>query len=287
MQMNEIQIKLNDMKRRIINICLFIFLTVALMAQEAEKGNSLRLNWGMGNIMRQDFTVSPFVHTEWSPLNVQLVYERSKKLEQQARLKFGQYSPRIGEAFAYNSFYNGEQTTEAHSFTMIDINYALGKSVMEKGKWKLVLGGESRNQFYPSTYNFGPSGPSPIYMAFGLDIWLNVKFDLSEKHHFKCNVYVPVFSYIYRDPYLAQDDEFFQSLYSHKPLQELADRIKDGELESWGTSQRFEFDISYSYVLNEKWDVGLTYLLRMDLNQNPTKFTQVENAIYIGAKFKF
>jgi len=261
-------------------------LALSALAQETAV-NSLKLNWGMGNIMRQDFTVSPFVHKDWSPVNLQLVYERSKKLEHQASLKFGLYSPRIGEAFTYYSFYEGEQTTMPHSFTMIDINYAIGKSVIEKGKWNVVLGGKSKNKFYPSTYNFGPSGPSPILIAFGLDIWLNLKFDLNEKHHFISYVSLPVFSYIYRDPYLAQDDKFFQNLYSHKPLQELADRIKDGQLESWGTSQSFDFDLRYDYILNEKWEIGCTYLLSMSFNQTPTRYSQIENVIYISGKFKF
>ena len=97
------------MKRRIFVLCGLIILTLGLKAQEAANVNSLGLSWGMGNIMRQDLTVSPFVHQEWSPINVRLVYERSKKLEQQASLKFGSYSPRVGEEFKYNSFYNGEE----------------------------------------------------------------------------------------------------------------------------------------------------------------------------------
>jgi len=275
------------MKRRIIKTGLLIFLAAAMMAQDDVKVNALSLNWGMGNIKRQDFTITPFTHSDWSPLNVQLVYERSKKLEQQASLKFGQYSPRIGEEYTYYSFYNGEEIAEPHYFTMIDINYALGLSVVEKGKWKFVVGGKSKNQFYSSTYNFGPSGPSPLYIAFGLDLWLNMKFELSEKHHFKSNVSLPLFAYIYRDPYLAQDDEFFQNLISHKPLKELAERIKDGELESWGSSQSFDFDLSYAYVINEKWNMGCTYRLSMDFNQTPTNFSQVENVIYISGTFKF
>ena len=247
----------------------------------------LGLSWGMGNIMRQDLTVSPFVHQEWSPLNVRLFYERSNKLEQQASLKFGHYSPRIGEAYSYNSFYDGEQTTLPHDFTMIDINYALGFSVMENGKWKLALGGKSKNKFYASAYNFGPSGPWPLFIAFGLDIWLNMQYDLNEKHHFKSNLSLPLFSYIYRDPYLAQDDEFFENIYSHKGLKELGARIKDGQLQSWGSSQSFDFDLSYGYALNEKWEIGCMYLLSMNFNQIPTKFTQIENVIYISGTFKF
>ena len=275
------------MKRRIIHTILLIVLTMAMMAQEQTRVNTFSLNWGMGNIMRQDLTVSPFVHQVWSPLNVRLSYERSNKLEQQASLKFGHYSPRIGEAYSYNSFYDGEQTTLPHVFTMIDINYALGFSVMENGKWKLALGGKSKNKFYASAYNFGPSGPWPLFIAFGLDIWLNMQYDLNEKHHFKSNISLPLFSYIYRDPYLAQDDEFFENIYSHNGLKELGARIKDGQLQSWGSSQSFDFDLSYGYALNEKWEIGCTYLLSMNFNQIPTKFTQIENVIYIGGTFKF
>ena len=126
------------MKHRIIVLWGLLILTLGLKAQEQAGVNSLALSWGMGNIMRQDLTVSPFVHQEWSPLNVRLVYERSNKLEQQASLKFGHYTPRIGEAFKYNSFYNGEEITLPHDFTLIDINYALGLSVVEKEKFKFV-----------------------------------------------------------------------------------------------------------------------------------------------------
>lgn len=266
---------------------LFIFCTMVLFAQEDVKVNSLELNWGMGNIKRQDLTVSPFVHKDWSPINIRLVYERSKKLRQQASLKIGQYSPRIGEAYQFYSFFNGELTAMAHSFLLIELKYAIGKSIMEKGKWNFVLGGKSNNKLYPSTYNFGPSGPSPIYSSFGLDLWLNLSFELNEKHHFNSNVSLPVFSFIYRDPYLAQDDEFFQNLYSHKPLKELTERIKDGQMESWGKSQGFDFDLNYGYLLNDKWEIGCTYLLSMCFNQTPTEYAQLENVIYISGKFKF
>ena len=150
------------MKHRIIVLCGLIILTLGLKAQEEARVNSFGLNWGMGNIKRQDLSVSPFVHKDWSPINVRLVYERSKKLEQQASLKFGSYSPRVGEEFKFNSFYNGEEIAYPHYFTMIDINYALGFSVVEKEKFKFVLGGKSKNKFYASTYNLGP----PVLLRF-------------------------------------------------------------------------------------------------------------------------
>ena len=116
---------------------------------------------------------------------------------------------------------------------------------------------------------------------------MNFQYDLTEKHHFKSNVSIPLFAYIYRDPYLTQDDEFFENLYSHKGLKELGARIKDGQLQSWGSSQSFDFDISYDYSLNEKWDIGCKYLLSMNFNQSPTKYSSIENVIYISGTFKF
>ena len=87
------------MKKIFIILVALLPLLQGVKAQEQASVNSFGLSWGMGNIMRQDLTVSPFIHKDWSPVNVRLIYERSKKLEQQASLKFGHYSPRIGEAF--------------------------------------------------------------------------------------------------------------------------------------------------------------------------------------------
>mgnify|MGYP001183732490 CR=1 FL=1 len=272
--------------RKLNFLIVALLLTSGLTAQEV-KHNDLSLNWGIGAIMRQDQTVSPFIHQKWSPVNVMLRYSRSKKLDQQAEIKFSLYNPSIVEPYSFNSFYGGEQIGLAHSFKLIDINYALGKSVLEKNDWRLVLGGKSRNHIYASDYNFGPSGPSPMFISFGLDVWLNVKYVLNEKHYFKANASIPLFSYIYRAPYLAQNDEFFENLYSHKGIKEFASRVSDGDLRSWGNSQRFDFDLCYSIVVNEKWDIGLSYLLSMNLNQSPTQFSQFENVFYINGKFKF
>ena len=68
------------MQQRTISLALFISCALALVAQEDVKVNSLSLNWGMGELMRQDLTFSPFVHKDWSPINVQLAYERSQKM---------------------------------------------------------------------------------------------------------------------------------------------------------------------------------------------------------------
>lgn len=273
--------------KKFTSLIIAFLITTSLVAQE-EKHNEIAFNWGMGQIMRQDQTISPFIHQKWSPITVLLTYSRSKKLDQLAEVKFSLYNPSIVEPYNFYSYYSGDQTDLAHSFKLIDINYALGKSVLEKNQWRLVIGGKSRNQIYFSDYNFGPtSTPSPMFISFGLDFWLNVRYDLNEKHYFKSNLSLPLFSYIYRAPYAAQNDEYFENVSSRKVFTEFTNRVKDGELESWGNSQRIDFDLRYGYVLNEKWDVGLSYLLGMNFNQLPTQFTQIENVFFISGKFKF
>jgi len=273
--------------RKLKSIILVLFLAYGAAAQEVAH-NNISLNWGMGQIMRQDQTVSPFIHQKWSPVNFLLSYSRSKKLEQLAELKFSLYNPSIVEPYNFNSFYNGEETGLAHSFKLIDVNYALGKAVIDKNDLRFVIGGKSRNQIYFSDYNFGSTTtPSPMFISFGLDVWLNLRYNLNEKNYFISNLSLPIFSYVYRAPYAAQNDEYFENIYSHKGFQEFVSRVKDGKLESWGTSQRVDFDLRYGHILNEKWDIGLSYLLAMNFNQSPTQFSQIENVFYLSAKFKF
>ena len=269
-------------------ILLIGFLTYTVLTEAQTSQNSLSLSWGMGHIMRQDLSASPFIHEKWSPTNMLLRYSRTKKLDQLIDVKFSLYKPSIVEPYSFNSYYyGGAQIGLAHSFTLIDINYAIGKSVLERNQWKLVLGGKSRNHIYASNYNFGASGPSPMLISFGLDFWLKLKYTLNDKHYFISNLSIPLFSFIYRDPYLLQDDQFFENIYSHNGLKEFANRVSDGQLQSWGTSQRFDLDVQYGYVINKRWDIGIRYLLAMNFNQSPTRFSQIENVIYISGKIKF
>ena len=141
------------MKRLIIYI--FLLVTVAESFAQDSLHNSIQLSWGIGNIMRQDLTVSPFIHKDWTPVNVRLSYERSKKLEQQVAIKFSLYSPIPTEKYEFTSFYNGASSTIPHSFKMLDIDYSLGKKWIVKNKWSLAAGGKSRNFIYASDYYFG------------------------------------------------------------------------------------------------------------------------------------
>ncbi len=273
------------MKRSIIYI--FLLVTVAESIAQDSTRNSIQLSWGIGNIMRQDLTVSPFIHKDWSPVNVRLNYERSKKLYHQVTLKFSLYSPKPTESYEFTSFYNGTSSTIPHSFKMIDIDYSIGKKWIIKKNWSFAAGGKSRNFIYASDYYFGESGPSPMMISFGMDVWGLIHYQLNSNHYLRSSISIPVFSYVYRNPYLTENDSYHHIFYSHKGIKEFGNRIAAGELRSWGNAQRVDLNIHYSYIINKKYDVGLCYYYSMNLNQQPTKFTQFENIFFLEGKIKF
>lgn len=273
--------------KRIQILSIIIVLSLSKSQAQNSTHNSVQISWGMGNIMRQDLTVSPFIHSDWSPVNFCLSYQRIKKLEQQVTLKFSKYNPVLTDPYEFTSFYSGTETVLPTSFNMIGIDYSLGKTILNRKKWSFSLGGKSRNFIYSSDYLFGSSGPSPMFISFGLEAWLKAHYRLNARQYLIADVSVPMVSYVYRDPYLTADDEYFQMLYSHKGIKQFTGRVANGSFRSWGKVQGAAFNIHYGYILNRKWDIGIGYHFSMNFNQHPAKFTQLENMFLIGGKIKF
>lgn len=273
------------MKRSIIYI--FILVSCAESFAQDSTHHSIQLGWGIGNIMRQDLTVSPFIHKDWSPGNVRLNYERSKKVYQQINIEFSLYSPKPKESFEFTSFYNGAASTIPHSFKMIDLDYTLGKAWIRKEKLFIYAGGKSRNFVYASDYYFGETGPSPMMISFGLDAWGLLQYRFNSNHCLRSTISMPIFSYVYRNPYLTENDEYHHMFYSHKGIKEFGNRIAAGEFRSWESAQRVDLNFQYGYTINKKFDVGLSYYYSMNMNQLPTKFTQFENVLFLEGKVKF
>jgi len=268
-------------------ILLPLLLATDLFGQEASK-NVVSVSWGMSNLAKQDITFTPLIHQGWSPINFLLSYKRSNKLEHQASIRFGNYKSRIGEEFTYSvPWESGNFPTYPHNINVAGINYSLGKSIFNKNQIKLTLGGKSRNRFDISDYIYGNSGTAGNYLSLGLDIWLKVQYELSEKHHLTSNIGLPIFAYVYRSPYLTQNDDYFEDIYSHKDIKGFFLYFKRGELQSWNKSQNFDFDFNYYYTLSKKWEIGAIYWFSINLNQKPTKYGSIENVLYFTANYKF
>lgn len=273
-------------------IVLILTLPCIGFAQEEEqvpKNSSIQLNWGIGNLQIQNISASPMIHKNWSPVNVAVRYERSKRLDQQVNVKFSQYKDQVGEPFGYSAIYTDDKlvSTVPHSFVMLDISYSLGKQILNNNDWKLTLGGRSSNFLNQSAYDLGPAGSSVYYYSFGLDVWLNAKYDLGEKSSFVANLALPIFSWTTRSPYLTQDGQYFADNLTHKGGDAFANYLKRGEIQSWGKRQSFNFDLSYYYRLSDKWQLGAAYGLTMHFNQEPQRFGSIENIFQLSGKFNF
>lgn len=275
--------------KKILYVCLLAFLICGgnIQAQN-ENPRSLQLSWGVGNLVRQDLTFSSIVLRSTSPLNVALTYSRSQKWEQRVFVKFGQYSAMVGEPFDYYWDTPDEPSSRyPHSFTMLDVNYSLGKSLIDNGKWKLIVGGKVKNDLHISYNNFAAFGHFGYYLSFGLDAWVNLHYQPGEKHHFQSNLSLPLASYISRSPYTSQNDKYFEDNYDHSDIKALLNFMKRGSIHSWGQSQTVDFDLSYFYQLTEKWEIGGNYYLSMNFNQTPTNYASIEQVLSLSGKFNF
>ena len=158
---------------------------------------------------------------------------------------------------------------------------------MKKDNFNLSVGGRSRNRFNISSYNFSLFNHFGYYFSFGLDAWLKLEYKLKDKHLFKSNIAIPLFSFNSRSPYLTADDQYFIDNYKHKGFNAFTNYIKGSEFQTWGKSQSFDLDMTYYYSISEKWDLGASYWLSMNFNQSPTRLTSIENIIYLTGRLKF
>ena len=270
---------------KIILLLLFLW-TFNGYSQDA-KTNSLTLNWGVGNLHRQDVNFSPFIHKSWSGLNLGLVYEHTGKQYHRVYSRFGRYTAFHEGPFTYNTEEKGELKqveTLPHSFNMLDLNYTLGFKVMSSEKVTILLGGQARNLLNIGDYEYGNSGIGFYNFAFGIDVWSSAKYKLSDKHSLGAELSLPIFSWVTRSPYLGQDDQYFRDVAKNKVFDSIGNYLRRGELQSWGGFQRVDFQMNYTYALSEKWNLKATYSLNMNFSKTPQSYTSIENVLMIGAQ---
>ena len=266
-------------------ILSILIMSTALADAQETKSNSFGINLGMGRLKKQDLIYSPFIARDWSPMNVLLEYEHSAKLKHKVSLRFGQYFYYVGESFSY--FSKGvEYDKFPHSFTNLDLNYSISRSIFQTDLWKISAGGRIRNRFQIANFEFGEAGQFSYHLANGLDALINVEYK-SGKHTFNSDFALPLFSSLARSPYTGQDDLYLERISVHGDLKIFAEHLKSGTLQSWGKSQMVDLNLSYKYSLNEKWELGITYFFSMNRHSTPLKYTSIENVLYVGTTLNF
>lgn len=275
------------MKKILITILLVtVFLQGSTYAQVA-KTNAISLSWGIGNLKRQDVNFSPFTVNPSSPLNVSFAYEHTGKVFQRVYTRFGNYSDSYSEPFNYLSDIEGQVGTLPHTFSILDLNYTLGFKVVSDKKLTLLVGGELRNLLNIGDYNYGESGIGFYNFAFGLDLWSGLEYRLTDKHHIGAELSLPLVSWVTRSPYLGQDDQYFENVAKNKTFDSIGNYIADGELQSWGSFQQFDFQLKYRYAISDKWSMKASYNLSMNFSNIPQSYTSIENLFLFGAQLNF
>lgn len=276
------------MKKILFLLSFLLLASAGELTAQTEASHSLALQWGLGHMRMQNLSFSSFIQEDVSPLNLNLLYQRSANMEQQINVKFSSYQSQTGELYEY--YWGKEenlQSTYPSNFHFLDLNYALGKVVLDKSNVQLTVGGRSRNRLMASDNAFGWTDFFGYYFSFGLDAWLRLSYDPSPKHHFVSNLALPLIALNSRSPYMQSDDQYLMDNYAHQPLPALANYISHARPQSWGQAQGVDLDLGYSYSLNEKLDLGVAYRFSLNMNQSTTPLTSIENLFSLTAKINF
>jgi len=68
-------------------------------AQENIKKNTFAINYGIGYITRQDLIFSPFIHKDFTAVDLGIEYSREAKFYQKIRFNYAAFNPMV-----YNSY---------------------------------------------------------------------------------------------------------------------------------------------------------------------------------------
>jgi len=254
--------------------------------QDRIKKNSLTFSFGPGFIVRQDLIFSPFIHTDFSFLNAGLDFTRDADLYQKVSLRYGNFGPKV--TAPYDFTVHGEaETAYPHNFNLIEIDYLLGKTIMESDKSTLTAGGLFTSDIHAMNYVYGRISSFGYYAAFGFGIFGKYDLALSEKSKVSTTLQLPLFAWLARPPYIGIDDEFIENISSHSGFKTFASFVGDGELVTWNRLQTVDLEIKYTYRLNDKWDLGGAYLFEFIHSSQPRNLLSFRNSINLFSTFRF
>ena len=234
----------------------------------------LTLSLGLAHLSRQDLIFSPFVHKDLAPLTVGLKYEKNKKVHQFVRLDYAGFT--AGLETPYDYLVDGETVTAfPHSFTFIGLDYGQGHWIGDQ-KTSLI-GGSINVDVQAMTYQYGRFSFFGYYANFGLGAWYKHIFKLSERHRLTVQVEIPLVSWMARSPYLINDDEFIENIYSHNGFTTFFAYLGDGELVTWNKLQTVNAGLDYQYALSDKWTIGASWQFAFIHASEPLALTSVQN----------
>ncbi len=248
--------------------------------------NTLTLQAGMSYIARQDLVFSPFIHQDVSWMNFGLSYERHAKLFHRVAVRYGGFNPVLTQSYEFMKDGKNE-TAYPHSFSMIDIDYLIGKNIKKTSKTSTIIGGAFSTDIQALNYVYGRISSFGYYSALGIGVFVKQNFDITPKHKLSASIQVPLAAWYARSPYLVNDDEFIENISSHSGFKSLASFIGDGKMVTLNRLQSIDFQLGYKYHFNQRWSLGAEYLLEFVHTSQPRNLLSYRQSVNLSANFSF
>lgn len=259
---------------------LLVWPTLSHHALHAQQ-NTLSLRYGPGTYSRQDLIFSPFVHHDWSWLNLGLQYDWGHKNTNFLAIEAGAYNPILVPSYLYGE--DNEDETYPHQFTLVNLTYGFAKRLPQKKENAYFnLGGFFELDVQASTYNYAWAGSFGYLAPVSLGVWADYKYPLSEKSYLTGRVLIPLVSLVARSPYLVNDDEFIENTYSHNGFKTFFAYLGDGNVYTLNKIQQIELQLGYQHMLSDKWSIGGLYSFRFVHFSEPLDFLSFRNTFCIN-----
>ncbi|MDQ3845723.1 MAG: hypothetical protein M3342_17185 [Bacteroidota bacterium] len=233
----------------------------AVAQPPAKEKAGLELSLGYGFIARQDLIFSPFIHQAGSPLNVGVAYQVPGTWTKVAAFRWSQYKPILGSAYSYTDRSRQQVMTQPHIFNLIDLRFAMGKTIYKRTQQELKVGGVFSTDIDALSFNYGFAGNSGYFGLFGLGLWSEGQYLLSKNQSVGFTFQLPVVAWITRSPYLANDDPYMKHNYSHNGVKTFIAYVGDGKLQTVNRFQKVNAAVQYTYFFKKRVGVGGKYEL--------------------------
>jgi hypothetical protein len=273
---------------RNILVLIVTWLTVMICdGQDVSRKNNLSLSWGPGYTARQDLIFSPFIHMDLSFVNLGLDYSHESRLFQKVHLGFAGFNPVMVTDQYQFTIYGEIEEAYPHNFTIVNIDYLIGKKIRERGKSNLTAGALFTTDIHAMNYVFGRISSFGYYAAFGLGLFGQEEVTIKEKSSFSATLKLPLLAWMARSPYLVNDDEYIENTSSHSGLRIFTAFVADGELVTWNRMQTFDLEVKYAYRLLDRWEVGTAYVLEFIHSSRSRNLLSYRNSLNFSANFRF
>lgn len=246
----------------------------------------LSLSWGLGFIERQDLIFSPFIHSDITFANLGLEYTREARLFQNVQFRYAGFNPMVSNPYDF-TVHGEPEHAYPHTFTMVDLDYMMGKQIKQINKYTFTAGGLFNADVQAMNYVYGRISSLGYYAAFGLGVFGKTDYALNKKSKLSAVLKLPLVVWLARSPYLVNDDQFIENISSHSGFNSFMAFIQDGKLATWNRVQTFDVQLKYTYSLSSKWELGAAYLFEFIHSSRPRNLLSYRNSLYISGNFRF